>query len=81
MDFFARQYYNAAQITLTLADKLLTEKKPVTGKNMHDALFGIKSFHGLIPMEFTTNTATVPIGINEMKGAKDITLKQTTAAQ
>ena len=81
MDFFARQYYNAAQITLTLVDKLLTEKKPVTGKNMRDALFGIKSFHGLIPMEFTTNTATVPIGINEMKDGKDITLKQTTAAQ
>lgn len=81
MEFFARQYYNAAQIIFTIADKLLAEGKPLTGKNMHDALFQIKSFHGLIPMEFTTNTATVPIGINEMKDGKDITLKQTTAAQ
>jgi branched-chain amino acid transport system substrate-binding protein len=81
MDFFARQYYNAAQITLTVLDKLVTEKKPITGKNIHDTLFEIKSFHGLIPMEFNSNTATVPIGINEMKGGKDITLKQVTAAQ
>jgi branched-chain amino acid transport system substrate-binding protein len=81
MDFFARQYYNAAQIMLTVLDKLVTEKKPITGKNMRDTLFQIRSFHGLIPMVFNTNTATVPIGINEMKDGKDITLKQVTAAQ
>jgi branched-chain amino acid transport system substrate-binding protein len=81
MDFFARQYYNAAQIMLTVLDKLVTEKKPITGKNMHDALFQIHSFHGLIPMEFNANTATVPIGINEMKDGKDVTLKQVTAAR
>jgi branched-chain amino acid transport system substrate-binding protein len=79
MDFFARQYYNAAQIILTVLDKLISEKKPITGKNMHDTLFQIRSFHGLIPMVFNTNTATVPIGINEMKDGKDITLKQVTA--
>jgi branched-chain amino acid transport system substrate-binding protein len=81
MDFFARQYYNAAQIMLTVLDKLATEKKPITGKNIHDTLFQIRSFHGLIPMVFNTNTATVPIGINEMKDGKDITLKQVTATQ
>ena len=79
MDFFARQYYNAAQIMLTVLDKLVSEKKPITGKSIHDMLFQIRSFHGLIPMEFNSNTATVPIGINEMKDGKDITLKQVTA--
>jgi len=79
MDFFARQYYNAAQITITLIDKLMSEKKPVTGENLRAALFEIKHFQGLIPMDFTSNTATVPIGINEMKDGKDVTLKEVTA--
>lgn len=79
MGFFARQYYNAAQIMLTVLDKVLTDKKPVTGQNMHDTLFAIRSFKGLIPMEFKSNTATVPIGINIMKGGKDVTLTKVTA--
>lgn len=79
MDFFARQYYNAAQIVLTVLDKIVSEKQPITGETMHDALFQIHRFQGLIPMEFNSNTATVPIGINEMKDGKDVTLKQVTA--
>jgi len=79
MDFFARQYYNAAQIVLTVLDKLASEKQPVTGETMHDMLFRIHRFQGLIPMEFNSNTATVPIGINEMKDGKDVTLKQVMA--
>ncbi|HTW70927.1 MAG TPA: ABC transporter substrate-binding protein [Acetobacteraceae bacterium] len=79
MDFFARQYYNAAQIMLTVLDRLVAEKKPITGKNIHDTLFQIRKFQGLIPMEFNSNTATVPIGINMMKDGKDVTLKQVTA--
>lgn len=79
MDFFARQYYNAAQIVLTTLDKVLTEKQAVTGENLRTALFAIRTFHGLIPMEFKSNTATVPIGINMMKDGKDVTIKQVTA--
>ncbi|MBN8899810.1 MAG: hypothetical protein BGO51_06865 [Rhodospirillales bacterium 69-11] len=79
MDFFARQYYNAAQIMLTVIDKVLSEKKPVTGENLHDTLFAIRKFQGLIPMEFKSNTATVPIGINKMENGKDVTLLQVTA--
>lgn len=79
MDFFARQYYNAAQIIVTVLDRILTEKKPVTGETMHDTLFAIRSFQGLIPMEFKSNTATVPIGINVMKDGKDVTLLKVTA--
>jgi branched-chain amino acid transport system substrate-binding protein len=77
MEFFAKQYYNAAQIVLTTLDKVLAENKPVTGENMHDALLQIRKFQGLIPLEFKTNTASVPIDINIMRDGKDETLKQT----
>jgi branched-chain amino acid transport system substrate-binding protein len=79
MDFFARQYYNAAQIILTTLDKVLADNKPVTGETLHDTLFAIKTFQGLVPMTFNSNTATVPIGINRMQDGKDVTLTQVTA--
>jgi branched-chain amino acid transport system substrate-binding protein len=79
MEFFVRQYYNATQIVLTVADKLLTEGKPLTGENMRAALFEIGSFKGLIPLQFKTNTATVPLDINVMKGGKDVTIKQVSS--
>ena len=77
MEFFAKQYYNAAQIVLTTLDKVLAENKPVTGENMHDTLLQIRKFQGLIPLEFKTNTASVPMDINIMRDGKDVTLKQT----
>jgi branched-chain amino acid transport system substrate-binding protein len=77
MEFFAKQYYNAAQIVLTTLEKVLAENKPVTGEAMHDTLLQIRKFQGLIPLEFKTNTASVPIDINIMRDGKDETLKQT----
>ncbi len=79
MEFFVRQYYNATQIVLTTLDKVLEEGKPVTGENLHDTLFQIGKFNGLIPLEFKTNTATVSIDINEMRDGKDVTIKQLSA--
>ncbi|MEA2767250.1 MAG: hypothetical protein QOD93_212, partial [Acetobacteraceae bacterium] len=79
MEFFVRQYYNATQIVLTVADKVLSDGKPLTGENMHDALFAIGRFQGLIPLEFKSNTATVPLDINVMKGGKDVTIKQMSS--
>ena len=76
MEFFAKQYYNAAQIVLATLDKVLADNKPVTGESMHDALFEIRKFQGLIPMEFKTNTASVPMDINVMRDGKDVLLKQ-----
>src|SRR5271168_3718125 len=38
MEFFSRQYYNATQIVLTVADHLLAENQPLTGEAMHDEL-------------------------------------------
>lgn len=79
MDFFARQYDNAAQIMVTILDKVISENKPITGENLRSALFEIKHFQGLIPMTFNSNTATVPIAINEMKDGKEVTLTKATA--
>jgi hypothetical protein len=76
MEFFVKQYYNAMQIVLSVTDHLLAEGKPLTGENMHDELFRIGKFQGLIPLTFKNNTATVPLDINEMKGGKDVTIKQ-----
>jgi branched-chain amino acid transport system substrate-binding protein len=45
---------------------------------MRDTLFKIGKFQGLIPLEFRSNTATVPLDINVMKGGKDVTVKQIT---
>jgi branched-chain amino acid transport system substrate-binding protein len=79
MDFFARQYYNATGIVLTTLAKVLADKQDVTGETMHSTLFAIRSFQGLIPMEFRSNTATVPIDINVMKDGKDVTLVELKA--
>jgi branched-chain amino acid transport system substrate-binding protein len=79
MEFFVRQYYNAMQIVLAVTDRLLAEGKPVTGESMHDMLFTIGKFQGLIPLEFKTNTATVPLDINLMTGGKDTTIKQMSS--
>ena len=79
MEFFARQYYNATQIMLTTLDKVLADGKPITGETLRDTLLEIRKFKGLIPLEFKSNTATVPIDINMMRDGKDETIKQLTA--
>jgi branched-chain amino acid transport system substrate-binding protein len=76
MEFFVRQYYNATQILMTAMDKLLADGQPITGENMHDVIFKIRKFQGLIPLEFKTNTATVPLDINVMHDGKDVTIKK-----
>jgi hypothetical protein len=64
---------------LATLDKVLADKKLVTCESMHDALFEIRRFQGLIPMEFKTNTASVPMDINVMRDGKDVLLKQMQA--
>jgi hypothetical protein len=76
MEFFVRQYYNATQIVMTAMDRLLADGQPITGENMRDIIFKIRKFQGLIPLEFKTNTATVPLDINMMRDGKDVTIKK-----
>lgn len=79
MTFFSRQYYNGTQIVFTLIDHLLQQNKPITGPNLRAALLEIKTFHGLVPMTFETNTAIVPIAIVEMNGKTEKVIATVTA--
>lgn len=58
---------------------MLADGKPLTGENMRDTLFAIRKFPGLIPLEFNTNTASVPLDIDMVKGGKDVTIKRMTS--
>ena len=78
MEFFVRQYYNATQIVMTAMDQLLADGQPITGENMRTIIFKIRKFQGLIPLEFKTNTATVPLDINVMREGRDVTIKKMT---
>ena len=79
MGFFARQYDNSSLMTFIILDHLIKEKKPITGASMRAALFKIKTFATSVPMTFTSNTATVPIAINEMKDGTEVTLTHGVA--
>jgi branched-chain amino acid transport system substrate-binding protein len=79
MGFFSRQYYNATQIMFTLIGYLEQHHRPITGTNLRAALLHIKTFHGLVPMTFTSNTAVVPIDIKEMMGGSEKTIAVATA--
>jgi branched-chain amino acid transport system substrate-binding protein len=76
MEFFVKQYYNATMMMATVLEKVLKDKKPLTGENLRQAIFDIRTFKGLIPMEFKTNTASIALDINVMRDGKDNTLKE-----
>ncbi len=75
-EFFAKQYYNAAKVVMTALEKVLKDKQPVTGENLRQAILDIRSFQGLIPMEFKSNTASVALDINVMRDGKDVRIKE-----
>jgi branched-chain amino acid transport system substrate-binding protein len=79
MDFFAKQYYNGTTVVMTALAKVLADKKPVTGEDLRAAVFDIRKFQGLIPMEFKSNTAKTGIVINIMRDGKDELLTELTA--
>ncbi|MEI7710626.1 MAG: ABC transporter substrate-binding protein [Rhodospirillales bacterium] len=76
MEFFVRQYFNATNILFTALEKVLADKKEITGENLRDAILKIKSFKGLVPVVFNSNTATVPFDLNVMRGGKDVLLEE-----
>jgi branched-chain amino acid transport system substrate-binding protein len=79
MDFFAKQYYNGAKVVMTALARVLSENKPVSGETLRQAIFDIRRFQGLIPMEFTTNTAKTGIVINVIRDGRDQLLTEMTA--
>lgn len=79
MEFHARQWYNGTDILLTAIRKVLADGKPVTGENIRQAVFDIGSFHGLMPVEFKTNTASAEIDIDEIRAGEDRVLTRLKA--
>jgi branched-chain amino acid transport system substrate-binding protein len=79
MGFFSRQYYNSAQMVFIILDHMIKAKMPITGANMRTELFKIKTFATPVPMTFTSNTAIVPIAIEEMKGGTEVTITHGVA--
>lgn len=79
MEFFARQYYNGAGVVLTALAKVLADKKDVTGENLRQAILDIRTFNGLIAMEFKTNTASTKLIINEMRDGKEQLVTEMTS--
>jgi branched-chain amino acid transport system substrate-binding protein len=58
IEFFAFLYYNATLIMLQAIEKVVDDKKPVTGENVHAAIFQIGTFNSPIPMKFKNNQNT-----------------------
>ena len=79
MDFFAKQYYNGTMMILTALERVLSEKKAVTGENLRQAIFDVRNFRGLIAMEFKTNTARTGVVINVMRDGRDEFLTELAA--
>jgi branched-chain amino acid transport system substrate-binding protein len=74
--FFSRQYYNATNMVLTAVAKVVADGKPITGTNLRAAIFEIRHFPGLLPLEFTNNTATMEIDVNRFEGGKDVLVER-----
>jgi hypothetical protein len=84
MDFFAFQYYNAAQVFFQSMGKVIDEKKPLTGENVRAALFEIGTFTTTpIPTKFVNNqnTATSEYNINLITKGKDTVLESVPIAK
>ena len=58
IEFFAFLYYNASLIMFQAIEKVIDDKKPLTGENVHAAIFQIGSFNSPIPMKFKNNQNT-----------------------
>jgi branched-chain amino acid transport system substrate-binding protein len=78
IEFFAFLYYNATQIMLQAIGKVIDDKKPLTGENVHAAIFQIGSFDTPIPMKFRNNqnTAAADVDIYLITGQKDTLLEK-----
>src|SRR4029078_8233276 len=81
LEYFAFLYYNATQIMLQAIEKVIDDKKPLTGENVHAAIFQIGSFNTPIPMKFKTNqnTADSDVDMNIITNKQDVLLEKLDA--
>lgn len=69
MGFFAREYFNATNIVLEAAAKVLKDGGEISGETLRNAILDIKTFESPIArITFETNTASRPVEIRQFKG-------------
>lgn len=78
MEYFAFLYYNATQIMFQAIEKVIDDKKPLTGENVHAAIFQIGTFNTPIPMVFKTNqnTGSSEVDMNIITNKQDTVLEK-----
>lgn len=71
MGFFAREYFNATNIILQAAGKVMKDGGDISGQSLRDAILEIKSFESPVAkITFDTNTASRPVEILQFRGTE-----------
>jgi branched-chain amino acid transport system substrate-binding protein len=71
MGFFAREYFNATNIILEGAEKVMKDGGEVSGETLRDAILEIKTFDSPVAsITFETNTASRPVEIRQFRGSE-----------
>lgn len=79
MGFFAREYYNATNIALKAAEKLIADGKEITGTALRDTIFEIHTFESPIAkIAFDSNTASRPVEILQYVGPERVLIETAT---
>lgn len=50
--------------------RVIAQKEPITGENIRQAIFDIKTFNVMLPAVFATNTAAMEIDIARIQDAQ-----------
>lgn len=73
MGFFAREYYNATNIILQAAEKVIADGGDLTGPALREAVLAIRTFESPVAnISFATNTASRPVEILQYQGDKRV---------
>lgn len=79
MEFWGSQYSNAVYIVAKAIEKVLAGKADLSGENIRQAFFDVKTFDVMLPAVFTTNTAEMEIDIVETEDGRHKLVKQYKA--
>jgi len=81
MGFFAREYFNATNIILKAAEKVLADGGEITGPALRDAVLKIRTFDSPVAkINFESNTASRPVEILRYKGKERVTVETAVSA-
>ena len=81
-NFYAAQYYDQTIILSQAIDYLVKNNKPITGENLHDAIYQIRTFTGVNGTFTFLDDGTVArdMMVVKIESGKQTTLKTYTAA-